>query len=57
MVGQQVATLASGVQGAGPHQVQWALRDDRGNAVPNGIYFYQLSSGGRQETRKLVVVR
>ncbi|MRR08605.1 T9SS type A sorting domain-containing protein [bacterium] len=57
MLGQKVATLASGVQAAGSHQVRWSLRGDDGTMVPNGVYFYRLSAGNRSDTRKLVVVR
>ena len=57
VVGQRVATLASGAQAAGMHQVNWTLHDDHGNLVPNGIYFYQLTTGSSKETRKLTVVR
>lgn len=57
MLGQKVATLASGVQAAGSHQVRWSLRRDDGTMVPNGVYFYRLSAGNRSDTRKLVVVR
>ena len=57
VVGQKVATLASGTQAAGPHQVRWTSRDDQGNLVPNGIYFFQLTTGSSKETRKLTVVR
>jgi hypothetical protein len=57
VVGQKVATLASGSQAAGTHQVRWTSRDDQGNLVPNGIYFFQLTTGSSKETRKLTVVR
>ncbi len=57
MLGQQVATLASGPQPAGSHQARWSLRSDQGAPVPNGVYFFQLEAGGRSDTRKLIVVR
>lgn len=57
MLGQKVATLASGNQSAGAHQVRWSLRNDDGAPVPNGVYFYQLSAGSQKDTRKMIVVR
>jgi hypothetical protein len=57
MLGQKVASLASGVQAAGAHQVSWSLKNDNGSLVPNGVYFYQLSAGSQKDTRKLIVVR
>jgi hypothetical protein len=56
MLGQKVATLASGVQAAGEHQVRWPLRNDDGALVPNGVYFYQLDAGSQKDTRKMIVV-
>lgn len=57
MLGQHVATLASGVQTAGEHQVRWSLRNDAGAPAPNGIYFIRLESGSLKDTRKMIVVR
>jgi hypothetical protein len=57
MLGQKVATLASGRQSAGAHQVRWSLRGDDGAQVRTGIYFFQLNAGTQSSTRKMVVVR
>jgi flagellar hook assembly protein FlgD len=57
MLGQKVATLASGSQPAGVHQVRWALKNDNGALVQNGVYFVRLESGSQKSTRKLIVVR
>jgi PKD repeat protein len=42
--GRCVATLASGTQAAGEHVVRWSGRDDAGNRVSSGIYFYRLDA-------------
>jgi PKD repeat protein len=42
--GRCVATLASGTQAAGEHVVRWSGRDDAGNRVSSGIYFYRLEA-------------
>jgi photosystem II stability/assembly factor-like uncharacterized protein len=56
MLGEKVATLISGKQPAGNHQVEW---DASGFA--SGVYFYRLSAEGKGQsfvqTRKLVLLK
>jgi hypothetical protein len=53
--GRAVATLAKGRQNAGWHNVTWNRTDGQGKRVASGVYFYKLTSGSYQVTRKLVV--
>jgi parallel beta-helix repeat protein len=55
--GALVRRLVSNRSGAGPHQVVWDGRDDRGRQVGSGIYFSHLSVGGQTETRRMVLLR
>ena len=55
--GRRVATLASGIWGAGRHQAQWDGRDDHGNHQASGVFFARFSAGRHLETRKLVLAR
>jgi len=59
LAGQQVATLAQGVQKFGTYTVRWDGWDDDGRELASGVYLYRLRTGdGKQvETRKLVLVR
>ncbi len=57
VLGQAVRTLLNGTVNAGQHQIEWNGLDNRGQAVGGGIYFYQLSSGDTQQTRKMLLVR
>jgi len=52
LLGEEVATLASGEMNAGTYSIQW---DATGQ--PSGMYFYRLQAGGFTETRKLVLLR
>jgi hypothetical protein len=55
--GRLVRTLTSGLVDAGRHDVVWDGRNDAGQRVAPGVYFYRLEAGERELPRKLVVVR
>ncbi len=57
IVGQKVATLASGVLGAGYHTVSWNGRAEGGQKVSGGVYFYRLTTPDYTGTKRLVVVK
>ncbi len=52
ILGGKVATLFEGVQRAGDHSVIWDA-----NKMPSGIYFYRLSTSGREATGKMLLLR
>jgi hypothetical protein len=49
----QPATLA----GSGQHELHWDGRDDGGQAVSSGIYYYRIDASDWSETRPMVLVR
>jgi len=55
--GRLVRQLLSEAREAGAHDVVWQGDDERGAAVPSGTYFCRLQAGGRELTRKLVLLR
>ena len=44
ILGQEVATIVNGVQGASHFKAQWDGRNGKGHQVSTGIYFYQLEA-------------
>ena len=56
VLGQHVKTLVDGQRPAGTHTALWDATDATGQAVGAGVYFYRLSGGGAQWTRKMVLV-
>lgn len=44
LIGQEVATLASGVLAAGQHSVTWNGKDLSGRIASSGLYFYKLKA-------------
>jgi len=63
LLGREVRTLVLGQVAAGFQQVKWDGKDDRGNALPSGMYLVkffarsQTSSKTYTKTRKLVLLR
>jgi len=55
--GQRVTRLVKSEQPAGAHRVVWDGRDERGNPVSSGVYFYRLSAGELTEQRKMMLLK
>jgi hypothetical protein len=55
--GRCVATLVDGTQPAGAHVVRWDARGTGGGVLPPGAYFARLQAAGREEVRRLVLLR
>ena len=56
-VGRRVATLLDGPQTAGSQEVVWEGRDDAGNTLPTGMYFYRLHHADGEQTRKMLLLK
>ena len=57
LIGEPVKVLAKGQFGKGTHRVHWNACDQKGNLVPNGVYFYRLESNKGVAIKQLVVLR
>jgi uncharacterized lipoprotein YddW (UPF0748 family) len=57
VLGRHVATLVSGLRSAGGHTVNWDGINDRGERMSSGVYFYQLTVGSSQITKKMILTR
>lgn len=57
ITGGRVRTLACGECHAGGNSIQWDGKDEQGNAVPSGVYYYELRFDGEFQTRKMIVAR
>lgn len=55
-LGQRVRTLYNGAQIAGAHKVIWDGRDDQGNPLASGIYFYSLKTIKLSQTKKMLLI-
>ena len=57
LIGEPVKVIAKGRFPKGIHKVVWRAEDERGNLVPNGIYFYRLESKKGVAIKQLTVLR
>jgi len=55
--GQKVRSLLSGFLRPGEHQIEWDGRDDAGNKVSAGVYFYTLKSGQVYKMMKMILAQ
>ncbi|HOP06355.1 MAG TPA: T9SS type A sorting domain-containing protein [candidate division Zixibacteria bacterium] len=56
-LGQKVITLVEEFQSAGRHEISWNGRNDAGEEVSTGIYFYRLRAGDFCRTKKMVLLK
>ncbi len=55
--GQKIKTLVNDHKQPGNYNVIWEGRDDNGNSVASGIYFYRLKSGNESGAKKMVLMK
>ena len=56
-VGQLIRNLEQKSQQPGGNQVIWDGRNDQGQPVPSGLYYYQIVSDGFKEVRKMTLLK
>jgi flagellar hook assembly protein FlgD len=62
LLGRRVRSLQNGTRPAGDHVLFWDGKDDRGAAMPNGIYLLSMKivfQNGRQQTatQKIALIK
>lgn len=57
ILGQQVTTLVDGEKPAGTYRVTWNGTDADGTQAATGIYFYRLTTGDRQISKKMLLLK
>jgi hypothetical protein len=57
VAGQLVRTLVNGNVAAGPASVKWYGRNDAGQSVSSGVYFYKLVAKDFTMTKKMVLLK
>ncbi len=57
VLGQRIKVFEQGPQSAGPHSVTWEATDSNGKSVASGMYFYKITAGDFQASRKMVLLK
>jgi hypothetical protein len=57
ILGEKVKTLVSEEMAAGIYTLHWNGRDEAGNSVATGIYFYRLKTESFDQTKKMVLMK
>lgn len=57
VLGKPVKTLVSEKQAAGEYTIVWDGKDDFGNYVSSGLYFYKLTSGSFTKIKKMTLLK
>jgi hypothetical protein len=57
VLGQTVKTLVDEPKARGIYEVTWDGRDESGDEVASGVYFYKLEAGDFVQTKKMVLIR
>lgn len=56
-LGNKIATLVNNTQSAGAYMVIWNGKDEHGNQMSSGIYFYRISADGFNQTRRMMLMK
>jgi len=57
ILGQRVKTLVDEPKSPGIYYQTWDGKDEQGDKVSSGVYFYQLRAGGYNQTKKMVLLK
>jgi hypothetical protein len=57
ILGQKVRTLVNENQKAGYQRVEWNSKNDKGEEVASGIYFFRIKAGEFSDVRKMVLLK
>jgi flagellar hook assembly protein FlgD len=57
LLGQRVRTLVDGVVSPGYHEAVWDGRNEAGQQVESGVFFYRLRTGETSLVKKMLFVK
>jgi hypothetical protein len=57
ILGEEIRTFVDAQYEAGEHTLRWDGKDNHGNAVSSGTYFYQLHAGEFKQTKTMTLLR
>jgi hypothetical protein len=57
ILGQHIKTLVDRDEVPGQYSITWDGRDETGREVASGLYFYRLTRGNQDETKKMLLLK
>lgn len=57
LLGRRIRRLIDEEQTAGEHRVVWDGRDDRGQEVPSGVYFFIMRFKDKESLQRMILLR
>jgi len=57
VMGRSIKTLVNAKVAAGIYNIQWNVNDEKGQAVPAGVYFLRMEAGDYLEAKKFSVIK
>ena len=57
LLGDKIRSLINTHQKAGDYSVIWSGKNDPGESVPSGIYFYKITAGNQNIINKLLYIK
>ena len=57
MLGEEVSVLENSQLNAGTYNITWYGKDNNGNKVPSGLYFYEVKSDNRVQKGKMLLLK
>ena len=57
LAGRVVSTLVNTMQDRGAYTIEWRGTNDEGRPLPSGAYFYRLTAGDFEQTKKIILIR
>ena len=57
ILGQKVRVLVDEYQSVGNKSAKWDGKDDQGQEVTSGVYFYRIQAGDFEETKRMILVK
>ena len=55
--GRFVRSLLGNTMHAGKHELSWDRRNNQGESVSTGVYFYTIKSASFSKTKKMILIR
>lgn len=55
--GKEVRTLINDHKNTGIYKIEWNGKNNKGEMVPSGVYFYRIIAGDLSETKKMILMK